>query len=231
MFNKKAYIIICLVSFFILFYIFVQKPVSDVYLPEMTNTTMRYYDAVDNNVIENLMSITRLGLENKMRDDHQNAFIRTFYENGKVHIDAQINNNNKINGYARIYFENGYMMLDADFMEGHLHGSASLYNEDGHILRDYSFFNGQLFGISREYHDNGHIWKDKMFVEGKLTGSVNIYHYDSGRVLQISNYKDNLKDGETVGFDENSTVIYRELFEHGVRVMRLLYDHRGNVIK
>jgi len=230
MLNKKVYIISCIVLFVLLFYFFIQRPESDVFLPTIDNSAWQYYDAVDNNIIDLLLSISRLSLDRRERDADNNIFIRTYFDSGAMHIEAEVRNS-MLNGHAKIFYENGSTMIETEFHEGQLHGSAIFYDEAGELLRDYTFYNGQLYGISREYYPNGMVWKDKTFLDGKLTGFMNIYHFEDGHILLSAHYLDNYRHGETVGYDENKTVIYREIFEHGLRVMRILYDHQGNVIK
>jgi len=226
----KYYVIFGVVFFLLLFYLLVQRPESEVFPPAVSASAVYFYDAVDEAVRDTLMSITRLSLSYRVRDENNNIFIRKLYENGNIHIESEVEFGIP-SGYANIYYENGVKKLECEFYDGQLSGKARYFNEDGVLLRDYIYSYGRLNGICHEYYPNGIIQKEKTFVDGQLTGNLNFYHYDDGRLLMSSQYRGDIKHGEVIGYDEHNIVIFREYFSSGVRTMRVLYDHEGMVIR
>jgi len=230
MHNRKYYVIFGVVFFFLLFYLLVQRPESEVFPPAVSASAVYFHDAVDEAVRDTLMSITRLSLSYRVRDENNNISIKKFFGNGNIHIESEVEFGIP-SGFANIYYENGVKKLETEFFDGQLSGKTRYYNEDGILLRDYIFSYGRLNGICYEYYPNGIIQKEKTFVDGQLTGDLNYYHYDDGRLLMSSQYRGNIKHGDVVGYDEHNVMIFKENFASGVRTVRVLFDHKGNVIR
>jgi len=226
----KYYVITFVVACLLIFYFYVQKPEEQV-LPKAISTAVVYFsDAVDEAVIDTLMSITRLSLSYRVRDEENNIFIKKYFENGNLHVESEVEFGVP-SGKAVIYYENGVKKLETEFYDGQLSGLTKYYNDEGILLRDYVFNYGRVNGICHEYYLNGDMKREKPFVDGKLTGVLKTYHFGTGHLLTATQFTGNLKHGENNAYDEVGGLIWTEVFTNGIRTLRVIYDRKGRLVK
>ena len=97
-----------------------------------------------------------------MEDDKD--VIKTYYENGSLAQEYQINKQEEPNGCFRIYHDNGQLKVEMNFTNGvQDNGDVISYHENGIKARKVTLENHLMNGPYYEWHKNGQL-KDRRYL-------------------------------------------------------------------
>ena len=188
----------------------------------------------------------------------QNSFkkkiYKTFYENGILKSSVSFLNNKK-NGLYKYYYPNGNIKIIIPYRYNIIKGTIKYFNEECNLIIKSTYKDGKKNGKTIHYNINGKPLITKMFQNDKLHGRIilesdffySILHYREGKkcgkeknyiinsnqkkyLYNIINYKDNIREGNTIIFnnDEKRIVVipYRENKIHGYKKF---YNNDGSL--
>jgi antitoxin component YwqK of YwqJK toxin-antitoxin module len=139
----------------------------------------------------------------------QGPFIRYWAFNKKK--DEQNYEKGNLDGLSTTWYEDGGKETEATYMNGILNGPYHEYHPDNHIRVDGQYLNGFFSGRWLYYDFSGDIIGESQFTHG--TGRERAF-YSNGNLKHEINFKDNLRDGEEIIYNENKTVRTIYIFSH-----------------
>jgi antitoxin component YwqK of YwqJK toxin-antitoxin module len=181
--------------------------------------------------------------EGNFTDDKPRGEFKYFYEDGKVRNILHYSNtgttaqstsyypqggkmaegtyiNTKKDSTWRYFDEKGNLVSVEQYLRGLPTGTWRNFYPDGKLLEEYSFNeSGLKEGQWKQYYNSGTIKLSAVYRSGKLQGET-FYYYPDGSLLMQGNFKDELKVGAWLSFDET-----------GKMVSRSNYDTNGHLIK
>ena len=90
-------------------------------------------------------------------EDDKDA-IKTYYENGSVAQEYQINKQEEPDGYFRIYHDNGQLKVEMNFTNGvQDNGDVISYHDNGTKARKVTLVNHLMNGPYYEWYRNGQL--------------------------------------------------------------------------
>ena len=181
-------------------------------------------------------------------------------KDGMSYVEKGSYTNGKEDGYfieveklARVYWLDSKRNQGGDkkkigkgiYIDGHKEGNWIYYNENGVLIEQISYFNGirdgrvKIIDSNIEYaSNNGHFdyFRDvqlknisiKDSIDGKKNGQWQ-FNYEKGFKL-IVNFKEGLKSGNWIGYNENDSIIERGNYINGMMDGEWVYYDRGGSI-
>ena len=81
---------------------------------------------------------------------------KTYYDNGNIKQESQVNKEGKTHGALKLYHENGQLRVEAEFTNGIQNdGNIVSYHENGTKARSVILKDGSFQGEFFEWHTNG----------------------------------------------------------------------------
>ena len=105
---------------------------------------------------------------------------KTYYDNGNIKEEYQVNKDGKPHGTRKLYHENGQLRTEAEFINGIQNdGNIVSYHENGTKARSVILKDGSFQGEFFQWHTNGVLscqgtYKDGNIIEKKLLGEDEI---------------------------------------------------------
>jgi tetratricopeptide (TPR) repeat protein len=124
-------------------------------------------------------------------EDDKDA-IKTYYENGSVAQEYQINKQEEPDGYFRIYHDNGQLKVEMNFTNGvQDNGDVISYHDNGTKARKVTLVNHLMNGPYYEWYRNG-----QLKTEGIYNDKVSkvLKEWDENGLNLISNIKEESKE-------------------------------------
>lgn len=176
------------------------------------------------------------------RDDQGNirAYITNYHSNGYPRQYLEVVNSRAFGLYQE-WYPSGQIRIVANVIEGEadltegaekswiFDECSRVWDDQGNVEATIPYVKGKLEGVSLYYHPNGTIWKSIPYYQGAINGIVEIY-CDDGMLLQRSNYRNGVKEGNSCRWWSCDTIAYEEVYCEGYLSSGRYYDHVGNLI-
>ena len=135
-----------------------------------------------------------------------------------VRIEGMIHNHQP-NGVWKSYYENGRIKSSVNYKDGMVNGEAYFYydNEQKAPRAETYFTNDNMEGKYTEFYENGTIKADMTYKKGVAEGPARFY-YNNGKLKIEAEYKDGLKSGRWIYFNEKGKEVGKEKYKKGERV-------------
>lgn len=157
----------------------------------------------------------RIVIEDSINDGN---YIEYFDENEqKTAIEGQVIDNQPT-GLWRSYYENGNIKNAVNYENGKIVGVAYFYYNDVENTQraEVIFEEDYIEGTYKEYYDNGARKANILYKNGERNGDAE-YYYTTGNLKIKAHFKDNLKHGKWVYYDEKGDIILTEKWKKGVK--------------
>ena len=132
----------------------------------------------------------KLKEERYYKDGMQTAMAKSFFDNGAIGEIYSYKDNLKDGIYKSYYIEGG-LRIEGEYLEGQIHGHWAYYDDYGRTVGDGEFDNGL-----------GTLFK----------------YYPSGKVQRSVDYRNSVKDGKELFFDELGNITDEIIFKEGVAI-------------
>ena len=137
---------------------------------------------------------------------------KKYFENGILAISEEYENN-ILNGKTSTFYNNGTKQLEVNYQDGLRDGEALNWYESGILKEKVEFEKGKLLSFEK-FYENGQSQGKVSIVDGTLNGE-SIYFYENGSIYKKGYWKNDLKHGHWMTYDENSNLEYTEIFDNG----------------
>jgi antitoxin component YwqK of YwqJK toxin-antitoxin module len=158
----------------------------------------------------------------------QKKYIKSFrYDDDKIEIKGQYDQNGKKTGEWKEYYKNGQLKETCSYINGKQNGIFKRYYEDGTLwMQMDKFVNGKREGQWKSYHQNGKPWTFIQLADDKETGEW-INHYKNGNVASEGKKINGKETGEWKKYYENGKLSQTGKFVNGnaAGVWKLFYDN------
>lgn len=153
----------------------------------------------------------RKEIEYNYLDDMLHGKVTRWYFNGNIEYEENYRNN-KLDGITRNFYLGGTLAEEKTYKAGEPHGDYNVFWENGALKISGQHRNGMYHGDWEYFNEQGIRVGEALFNKG--TGKMTGYHLD-GRISREVNYKDNLKHGREISWNENGDIIDEQHFEYG----------------
>ncbi|CAN5250946.1 hypothetical protein BH23BAC1_BH23BAC1_44260 [soil metagenome] len=165
------------------------------------------------------------------------TYVQMIWNNGNPNVVFEYFNNERTQYKKKKYFENGILALSEDYEQHVLNGKISTFYIDGKKQLEVNYQNGLRNGKALNWYESGSLKEEAEYDKGKLIsfekfyengqsqgkvsiedGALNgesIYFYENGSVYRKGYWKNELKHGNWMTYDENSNLEYTEVYENG----------------
>lgn len=146
-------------------------------------------------------------------DKKRNHFIKKkYFENGILAISEEYDHN-ILNGKTCTFYIDGKKQIEVNYQDGVRHGEALNWYESGTLKEKVEYKKGKLLSFEK-FYENGQSQGKVSIVDGALNGE-SVYFYENGSVYKKGHWKNDLRHGHWMTFDENSNLEYTEIYENG----------------
>lgn len=163
--------------------------------------------------------------------------ITTYHSNGVPwkYLEAE---EMRANGAYREWFSNGQLKIEAQVIGGTadvssgseqdwlFEGVSRVFDDQGRIVAQITYEKGALEGPSFYYFPTGQLEKEIHFVKNKMEGDFLEYHLD-GSLKSKTAYHLGLKNGESVGYFENTQTAWVEEYQQDLLQEGTYFDENG----
>lgn len=128
---------------------------------------------------------------------NETAKIVSFFDNGKISREMEIENGSFKNHYKEYYYS-GILFEEQDYVDDDRHGSFKQYYPDGKLKFEKNYYHGYLNGDSKEYYADGTIKNVYPYLNGAINGVVKKYNntgkliceetYFGNEIVSVNNY-------------------------------------------
>lgn len=143
-----------------------------------------------------------------------------YHESGVV-LATGIYNNQKKDSVWSYYGPSGRLSYKETFKNGKLNGTKTIYfvpedpnDKSQNISRVENYKDSLLEGEYKDFFDFGSLKYTGQYVMGKKQGKHTSYHFN-GKVMFVELYKNGIKHGWSVGYDEAGAETGRKYFLNG----------------
>lgn len=138
-----------------------------------------------------------------------------FPETQNVWYEGTIQNN-LMNGTWRTYYPSGNLKFIVPYKDGKVNGTVFAHYDDAKSTKkaEAIYQDDLLQGIYLEYYDNG-AQKAKLYYENAKLENDAEFYYKTGRLKIAGQYKDGLKHGKWLFYDEKGEEISKERWKKG----------------
>lgn len=119
---------------------------------------------------------------------------KSFYKDGKIKQEVDLDNNGKSHGLLINYFNNGTISGKINFVHGEQEGLAYFYDSLGRLKYQSQFLKSKLDGKEIKYFENGRT-ECKTYYKSGLRYDFDTCYYPTGEILYISKHD---KDGDPI---------------------------------
>lgn len=162
----------------------------------------------------------------------QREYVKHYeYNDDKIEIKGQYDQNGKKTGVWEEYYKNGQLKNSYHYVNGEKHGVFKQYYEDGTLwMHMDKFVNGKREGQWKSYHENGKPWTFIQLANDKENGEF-INHYKNGNVESKGRKANDKETGEWKNYYENGKLKQAGKMENGnaVGIWKLYYEN-GNLL-
>ncbi len=147
------------------------------------------------------------------------TLFKEYYDGGeKLKFEGRIHKENII-GTWKTYYESGRIKSSVNYKEGKIEGETFFYYDDENkTIRAEAFFEeDQLTGNYFEFYENG-AQKAKLQYSKGVADDEAWFYYPNGKLKIEGNYKNGLKHGKWVYFNEKGKAIGKEKWKKGEKV-------------
>jgi uncharacterized protein len=159
-----------------------------------------------------------------------------YYENGKPMMSCSYIHN-KLDGELYRYFQSGYHRELQTYRDGILHGVSRIWDRNSHLIRVMNFTMGKPDGAFQEWYGNRILKVDGHYKNGNFDGiwlyydlnenvtgegifaegsGVQKAYWENGNIRNITHYKNNVKEGEEVFYDQNGKILKTISYHNGL---------------
>jgi antitoxin component YwqK of YwqJK toxin-antitoxin module len=147
------------------------------------------------------------------------TMFREYYDDGtQLKFEGKIHNG-ALNENWRSYYESGNIKNSVNYTDGELNGEAYFYYDDAKntVKAEAIFEDDKITGTYYEFYENGAQKAEINYVKG-LADKTAKFFYANGKLKIDANYKDGLKHGRWIYYDERGNEVGREKWKKGERV-------------
>lgn len=130
----------------------------------------------------------------KDENGNRKYFLRYYYDNGRVLVEAETNNRRVLNGNAVTYFENGAVASIVSYVDGVKDGYFIVYDMSGRKIIEGFYKNNLKDSLERRYYPNGNIEWESEFKQG-LNDGPEKYYDENGVLKSVTIYEQGVKNG------------------------------------
>ena len=134
----------------------------------------------------------------------------------------------KKSGVHEEYYENGVLKISKNFIDGLEDGKYEEYFENGEVKLSCFYIEGKRNGKSQEFYEDGGLKEENNYYYGNLDGISSRFH-KNGKILCTGMYKEDLKTGIWNFFDENESLVRKEIWKDGKLNGQRIELENGNV--
>ena len=151
--------------------------------------------------------------------EHINGQCKKYFDDDSTRLRYEGNiEDNKIIGLWRSYYESGNIKNSVTYSDDKINGEAYFYYDDEIKTKKavVQFEDDQIIDEYQGFYENGAQKTLIKYKKGQMDGEAQFY-YKTGRIKIEGNYKDGLKHGKWVFFDESGEKIKKENWKKGVK--------------
>lgn len=166
-----------------------------------------------------------------------------WYNNGSKQLEAEYDMG-KLEGQSVRWYFNGQKESVEEFHNNLLNGFSVKWDEDGNKTSEAYYVNDTLHGSIKEWYPSGQIKMKGEYDKGKFNGYWEYFnqqgvrvgegkfekgsglqkgYYLNGSLKRIITYRDNMKHGDELWFDEKKDTIRKIIYEYGEVVENELF--------
>lgn len=150
---------------------------------------------------------------------------KTYFPNGRLSAEGEVNPSNNREGDWIFYHENGNISEEANYIDGKLNKVYKAYHSNGQLLKVFNYESGTLVGEYQQYNKKGALLEkgeynkdgelitqsfyynlgesflnyNVPFKNNKIDGLVEVL-YEDGKTKSIINFSEGLRSGEEKEF-------------------------------
>ena len=198
------------------------QPIGKWDVSNVTNMRYMFYGAAAfNQSIENWEITTGTNVDAMLlRSNYQYgsglkvANNKTYYENGNIKEDYEVNNKGNKIGYNKLFHKNGQLKVELNFTNGKQNdGTIISYHANGRKARQVILSKGNLNGDFTEWHENGNI------------KSQGFYDNDICSIEKEFDINGKLNDFNEIGFNDDQLKRAYEYWTENPEKAEVKYGH------
>jgi len=139
---------------------------------------------------------------------------QTFYPNGQIHFEYNIENEKK-EGTYRSYYETGQLKVVCEFKNGVKNGEYISYYSNGLTEIKSMYVDGKESGVETWFYPSGRIWLKCNYKEGKRDGDYKEWLDYATFLYKDEKYKDGYKHGVCKEYRHDGVLIINKIYELG----------------
>jgi uncharacterized protein len=153
--------------------------------------------------------------ESYYENDLMNGLARTYSVGARLLSEVNYKDN-MVNGLKKTYYEAGKIQEEAYYKMGVRDSVTKWYKSNGVIMAQYYYMKGSFNGINKTFSDTGNVVKEETYVDNILNGAYKEY-FDTkeSKVKLIGMYKNGMKEGEWIEYDEKGVAIKTTTWKKG----------------
>ncbi|MCF6366192.1 MAG: toxin-antitoxin system YwqK family antitoxin [Bacteroidales bacterium] len=149
----------------------------------------------------------------------EDTLFKEYYFGGeKLKFEGRVYNKN-LNGNWKTYYESGNIQSSVNYEDGIIFGEAVFYydTEKNTKKAEAIFENDKLIEKYFEYYENGAQKAEIYYDDGLADGNAEFY-YSNGKLKIKAEYKNGLKHGKWIYYDEKGKEIGKEKWKKGEKI-------------
>lgn len=137
----------------------------------------------------------------------------TFHLNGNKMTEGYYLHKQK-DSLWRYYNIDNILLIEEYYQNNLKQGTWKVYFENGKTAEITSWNNDLQEGAWQQFFPDGTMKVDGNYFQGEKQGEIK-YYFPSGKINIIGVYDMSYREGEWLYLDEDSTVVKKEIYEHG----------------
>lgn len=118
--------------------------------------------------------------------ENETAKIVSYYDNGKIAREMEIQKGSFINNYNEYYYS-GQLFEEQIYVDDERHGTFKQYYPDGKLKVEKDYFHGYLHGSVKEYYPNGKLKTNTPYLNNEINGTLMTYN-ETGKLITEETY-------------------------------------------
>ncbi|WP_152287769.1 toxin-antitoxin system YwqK family antitoxin [Flavicella marina] len=154
------------------------------------------------------------------------------YSNGNIRYQGQFENGKEV-GVFKFYseFYSNHPLIIKTYLEGSSICDVQFFTKTGVKESEGRMQDKNRIGVWKYYDTSGkNILLEETYKNGELSGVRKVF-YPDGSLTQVSHYKKNLLDGESLRYTDKGKLISRVPYKEGQIHGKVFYYHNDGVIR
>ncbi len=141
------------------------------------------------------------------------GFATFFHVNGEV-MGKGIYINRAKQGTWMYWDNNGILSSEEEYKNDKLINTRKVYYAGGGIARTEPYQDGLINGKVQEFFEEGQLKYEANYIDGNPDSTVNYFHPNGNKRI-VGRYKDAVRHGKWIYYDENAKITHWEFYKLG----------------